>query len=344
MTILVTGSAGYIGSHVVLEFIEAGHGVIVLDNLSTGFRWAVPKNVPLIVGDVGDEMLVRRLCRSHGIEGIIHMAGSVVVPDSMSDPLGYYLNNTVKSRALIASAVTAGVERFLFSSTAAVYGNPAINPVSEEAILSPQSLYGSSKMMTETMLADVARAQPFRYVALRYFNVAGADPRGRTGQATRGATHMIKVACETALDKRASMSVFGTDYATRDGSCIRDFIHVTDLARAHVAALDYLGRSGTSQVLNCGYSRGFSVLDVIAAVRRVSGRDFAVELADRRPGDIAEIVADASKIRRLLSWSPEHANLDGIVADALAWEEQLSGRGGASGVANVELASKTAAQ
>ncbi len=326
MKILVTGGAGYIGSHVVLELLDAGHRVVVLDNLSTGFRRAVPRTVPLIVGDVGDELLVQRLCRAHGIEAIVHMAGSVVVPDSMTDPLGYYLNNTVKSRALIAAAIAAGVERFLFSSTAAVYGNPASNPVTEEAVLNPQSPYGTSKAMTELMLADAARAHRFRYVALRYFNVAGADPQRRTGQSTRGATHLIKVACEAALGKRASMSVFGTDYATRDGSCIRDFIHVTDLARAHVAALGYLERSEPSVVLNCGYARGFSVLEVIAAVRKAAGRDFPVEMAGRRPGDIAEIVADSSKLRRLLAWTPRHADLDGIVSDALAWEARSSDR------------------
>jgi UDP-glucose 4-epimerase len=324
MTILVTGGAGYIGSHMVLELLDAGEKVVVLDNLSTGFRWAVPEAATLVVGDVGDQDLVRTLVKKHGITAIIHFAGSIVVPESVADPLGYYNNNTSKSRSLIEAAVATGVKQFIFSSTAAVYGNPKETPVSEDADLKPVSPYGTSKLMTELMLADTSRAHDFRYVALRYFNVAGADPKGRTGQSTPRATHLIKVACETALGKRRHMEVFGTDYATPDGTCIRDYIHVTDLVRAHLAALAHLRKGGTSDVVNCGYSRGYSVLEVIAAVKKASGCDFPVSNSARRPGDAAAIVAASSKIRDLLGWRPQHDDLDGIVRDALAWEGHLA--------------------
>jgi UDP-glucose 4-epimerase len=323
MAILVTGGAGYIGSHMVLELLDAGEQVVVLDNLSTGFRTAVAKPAHLIVGDAGDESLARLVLGRHKIEAIIHFAGSIVVPDSVADPLGYYHNNTVKSRALIAAAVEAGVKSFIFSSTAAVYGNPQQIPVPESAPLAPLSPYGSSKMMTEIMLADAAKAHDLRYVALRYFNVAGADPQGRSGQSTRNATHLIKVACEAALGKRERMQVFGTDYPTPDGTCVRDYIHVKDLARAHLAALRHLRGGGTSDVFNCGYSRGYSVLEVVEAVKRVSGRDFEVVLAGRRPGDPATIVACSAKIRSALGWKPELDDLDRIVAHALAWEARL---------------------
>jgi len=324
MTILVTGGAGYIGSHMVLELLDAGERVVVLDNLSTGFRWAVPEAATLVVGDVGDQDLVRTLVKKHGISAIIHFAGSIVVPESVVDPLGYYNNNTSKSRSLIEVAVATGVKQFIFSSTAAVYGNPKETPVSEEADLKPVSPYGTSKLMTELMLADASRAHDFRYVALRYFNVAGADPKGRTGQSTPRATHLIKVACETALGKRSRMEVFGTDYATPDGTCVRDYIHVTDLVRAHLSALAHLRKGGGSDVVNCGYSRGYSVLEVIAAVKKASGCDFAVSKSARRPGDAAAIVAASSKIRDLLGWRPQHDDLDGIVRDALAWEAHLA--------------------
>ncbi len=323
MSILVTGGAGYIGSHMVLELVDAGERVVVLDNLSTGFRWAVPEAATLVIGDAGDETLVADVIEAHGIEAIIHFAGSIVVPDSVADPLGYYLNNTVKSRALMATAVAKGVPRFIFSSTAAVYGNPDRTPVAEDAPVRPMSPYGSSKLMTETMLADTARAHAFSYVALRYFNVAGADPAGRSGQSTPRATHLIKVACETALGKRGHMEVFGTDYPTPDGTCIRDYIHVTDLARAHMAALAHLRRGGNSAIFNCGYSKGYSVLQVIDAVKRASGVDFEVRLSPRRPGDPAAIVAGSDRIRRQLGWVPEHDDLDRIVAQALAWEARL---------------------
>ena len=326
MTILVTGGAGYIGSHMVLELVDAGEKVVVLDNLSTGFQWAITKEAELVVGDIGDTELVGRVLREHKIEAIIHFAGSIVVPESVANPLMYYSNNTVKSRGLIEAAVANGVKNFIFSSTAAVYGNPAENPVTETAVLAPMSPYGWSKLMTEIMLRDTAAAHDFRYVALRYFNVAGADPAGRSGQSTPKATHLIKVACETALGKRSHMDVFGTDYPTPDGTCIRDFIHVKDLARAHIAALGHLRGGGQADVFNCGYSKGYSVLEVIEAVKRASGKSMDVRLSPRRPGDPAAIVAGSTKIRSQLGWVPEHDDLDRIVAQALAWEADLARR------------------
>ena len=323
MTVLVTGGAGYIGSHMVLELLDSGESVVVLDNLSTGVRWAVPTSATLVVGDVGDQELVRSIVRKLRVKAIIHFAGSIIVPESVADPLGYYHNNTVKSRALMEVAVEMGIEHFIFSSTAAVYGNPTEIPVSEDAELKPMSPYGSSKLMTETMLADAARAHKFRYVALRYFNVAGADPKGRSGQSTPNATHLIKVACETALGKRPFIEVFGTDYPTEDGTCIRDYIHVTDLVRAHMAALRHLRDGGDSDIFNCGYSKGFSVLQVIDAVKRVSAADFEVRNAPPRAGDAAAIVAASDKIRVRLGWRPELNNLDKITAQALAWESHL---------------------
>jgi UDP-glucose 4-epimerase len=324
MSVLVTGGAGYIGSHMALELLDAGERVVVLDNLSTGLAWALPKGATLVEGDVGDQSLVRRVLESEGIDAIIHFAGSIVVPDSVSDPLGYYLNNTVKSRALMESAVKSGVRHFIFSSTAAVYGMTGEKPVAEDAPLAPMSPYGSSKLMTEIMLADAARAHDLRYVALRYFNVAGADPKGRSGQSTPRATHLIKVACETALGKRSHMQVFGTDYPTPDGTCLRDYIHVTDLTRAHMAALRHLRTGGASNVFNCGYGRGFSVLEVIDAVKRAAGHDFEVRLGPQRPGDPARVVASSERIRTALAWVPEHDNLDTIVGHALNWEKRLS--------------------
>jgi UDP-glucose 4-epimerase len=323
MSVLVTGGAGYIGSHMVLELLDAGEKVVVIDNLSTGFRWAVAPGAELVVADIADSELVKKTIKTHGVTAIIHFAGSIVVPESVADPLGYYLNNTVKSRGLIQAAVETGVKQFIFSSTAAVYGNPQENPVTETATPAPMSPYGSSKLMTEIMLADTANAHDFRYVALRYFNVAGADPKGRSGQSTPKATHLIKVACETALGKRSQMEVFGTDYPTHDGTCIRDYIHVKDLARAHMSALAHLRKGGASNVYNCGYSKGFSVHEVIAAVKRVSSVDFPVKLSPRRPGDPAAIVAASAKIRNELGWVPEHDNLDTIVSQALAWEKRV---------------------
>jgi UDP-glucose 4-epimerase len=269
MTVLVTGGAGYIGSHMALELLDAGERTVVLDDLSTGLARAVPGQAEFIQGDVGDQDLLRRLIEERGIEAIVHFAGSVVVPDSVADPLGYYLNNTVKSRALIEVAVKCGVHHFIFSSTAAVYGMTGDQPVVEDAPVAPISPYGASKRMTEIMLADAARAHDFSFVALRYFNVAGADPQGRAGQSTPRATHLIKVACETALGKRGHLQVFGTDYPTHDGTCVRDYIHIADLTRAHLAALRHLRSGGASDILNCGYGRGYSVLEVIEAVKRL---------------------------------------------------------------------------
>ena len=340
MTVLVTGGAGYIGSHMVLALLDAGDKAVVIDNLSTGFRSAVPPPAVLVEGNIGDQDLVRRVIAEHGVRAIIHFAGSIVVPDSVADPLGYYLNNTVNSRALIEAAVQTGVSSFIFSSTAAVYGNPTEIPVREDAALKPVSPYGTSKLMTEMMLADTAFAHDFRYVALRYFNVAGADPAGRAGQSTPRATHLIKVACETALGKRAAMDVFGTDYATPDGTCIRDYIHVTDLVAAHMAALKHLEGGGASDVFNCGYSAGYSVLEVIEAVKRAAGGPFPVNLGPRRPGDAEAIVADSTKIRSKLGWEPKLADLDLIVAHALAWERSLAARSAAaaqSATSNVTL-------
>jgi UDP-glucose 4-epimerase len=308
----------------VLELLDAGESVVVIDNLSTGFRWAVAAAAPLFVGDVGDGAFVESLIRKHDVDAIMHFAGSIIVPESVADPLAYYLNNTAKSRTLIEAAVKTGVRHFIFSSTAAVYGAPQIVPVAEDAPLKPMSPYGSSKLMTEIMLRDASAALHLRSVALRYFNVAGADPNGRAGQSTPRATHLIKVACETALGKRPYLEVFGTDYPTPDGTCIRDFIHVTDLAQAHLAVLHYLRQDGPTQTYNCGYSRGYSVLQVVEAVKRVSGRDFEVRYSARRPGDPAAIIAASDKIRTALGWTPRHDDLDRIVAQALLWESELS--------------------
>lgn len=323
MTILVTGGAGYIGSHMVLELLDQGQDVVVLDNLSTGFREAVQAPAKLVVGDIGDQDLVATVIKKYHVDAIVHFAGSIVVPDSVADPLGYYQNNTVNSRALIEVAVASGVNKFIFSSTAAVYGNPDKVPVSETAPLAPMSPYGTSKLMTELMLGDVSRAHDLRYVALRYFNVAGADPAGRSGQSTPRATHLIKVACEAATGKRGHIEIYGTDYPTDDGTCVRDYIHVSDLVRAHTAALDYLNKGGKPEVFNCGYSKGYSVAEVVDAVKKISGVGFEVRKAGRRAGDPAAIVAASDKIRATLGWQPSHDNLDEIVSSALAWEQGL---------------------
>jgi UDP-glucose 4-epimerase len=323
MTVLVTGGAGYIGSHMVHALADAGESVVVIDNLSTGFSAFVPEGVPLFIGDAADENLVEGVIAAHGIESIIHFAGSVVVPDSMRDPLAYYRNNTMTTRSLLNVAVKCGINRFIFSSTAAVYGNPDQVPVPENAPTRPLSPYGTSKLMTEIMLHDTASAHGMSYVVLRYFNVAGADPLGRIGLATVGATHLLKIAVEAATGQRAKIDVYGTDYPTPDGSCIRDFIHVSDLVQAHRAALAYLRNGGNSVTLNCGYGRGYSVLETIEAVRRVSGRNFAIQYAPRRVGDIMTMVADTTRIRSMLDWTPQFDNLDTIAAHALAWEERL---------------------
>ena len=327
MTVLVTGGAGYIGSHTVHALADAGERVVVLDNLSTGFASALPAPMLPIVGDIGDQALVARLIEDHEVEAIIHFAGSTIVPDSMRNPLGYYGNNTANSRALIEAAVEGGVRHFIFSSTAAVYGNPARVPVAEDDPTVPASPYGWSKLMTEIMLRDASAAHGLRHVALRYFNVAGADPQLRTGLSTPGATHLIKVAVEAALGRRAKIDVFGTDYPTPDGTCIRDFIHVSDLARAHLAALNYLRADGASATLNCGYGRGYSIREVLDTVRLAIGHNFPVNFCERRPGDIVVSVAAATRIRELLNWTPEFDNLGAIVSHALAWERRLMAQG-----------------
>lgn len=325
MAILVTGGAGYIGSHMVWALLDAGEDVVVIDRLSTGFRWAVAPQARFYLGDVGDETVLRQVFAENAIEAIIHFAGSIVVPESVADPLSYYENNTGKTRVLMSAALKAGVNRLIFSSTAAVYGTPdAAEPVRETAPLRPENPYGQSKLMSELMLRDVAHAHDFRYVALRYFNVAGADPQGRTGQSTDSATHLIKVACEAALGKRRSVSVYGTDYPTRDGTGVRDYIHVADLVDAHLCALAHLRRGGASLVANCGYGKGFSVLDVLNAVTRAAGRPIAIEYGPRRAGDAAFVVADASLARKELGWVPRHDDLDRIVETAIAWEARLS--------------------
>jgi UDP-glucose 4-epimerase len=323
MSVLVTGGAGYIGSHMVLALLDGGEDVIVLDNLSTGFRWAVPARAKFVAGDAGNRDLLLRLFLTHRIDAVIHFAGSIVVPESLADPLGYYLNNTCKSRNLIAASVDAKIPHVIFSSSAAVYGMPEQNPVAEDARLEPISPYGTSKLMIELMLRDAAAAHNLRYVALRYFNVAGADPQGRSGQSTARATHLVKAACEAALGERSNLEVFGTDYPTPDGTCIRDYIHVTDLARAHLDALRYLRAGGKSAVLNCGYGSGFSVLDVIASVKRVSQSEFPVRLGARRAGDPAALVAEAARIGEVLGWKPTLNSLDTIVGHALGWEKRL---------------------
>jgi UDP-glucose 4-epimerase len=329
MTVLVTGGAGYIGSHMVLALTDAGIDTVVVDNLSTGFTWAISPAAKLVRGNIGDEGLMMQVMAEHKVDAVVHFAGSIVVPDSVSDPLGYYLNNTVNSRALMHSAVKSGVKNFIFSSTAAVYGNPKTLPVTETDTPAPISPYGSSKWMTEQMLQDSHSAYGLNYVALRYFNVAGADPKGRSGQSTPRATHLIKVAAQTALGQRDGMEVFGTDYDTPDGTCLRDYIHVSDLIGAHMDALSHLKRGGQSGIFNCGYGTGYSVLEVIKSVERVHGTKLNVKYGPRRAGDPAGIVAGADKAREILGWKPKHADLDFIVDSAIRWEQHLMRRNAA---------------
>jgi UDP-glucose 4-epimerase len=323
-TVLVTGGAGYIGSHAVLALRAAGWPVAVIDNLSTGRREAVPDDVQLFEGSIADRALVQRIIREQDVAAIMHFAGSIVVPESVEKPLDYYLNNTVGSHALISAAVAAGAKHILFSSTAAVYGSPDKVPIEEDDLKVPINPYGQSKLMTEHMLRDASAAHPFNYGALRYFNVAGADPQGRAGQVGKGATHLIKVAAETAVGKRDHVSVFGTDYPTPDGSCIRDYIHVSDLADAHVAALAHLvANPETNLTLNCGYGRGMSVLEVLDSVDRVLGKPLKREMGPRRAGDPPLLVSSNKALVETLDWTPRFADIDTIVSDALAWERKL---------------------
>jgi UDP-glucose 4-epimerase len=326
-TVLVTGGAGYIGSHAVLALRDAGYGVVVIDNLVTGFDWAVPEGVPLVRGDISDQPLVEATLRDHDIGAIMHFAGSVVVPESVENPLKYYHNNSAKTRDLIESAVRVGVKHFIFSSTAATYGIPEESPVKETTPQRPINPYGMSKLMTEYMLRDVSAAHPMNFCALRYFNVAGADPEGRSGQSTAGATHLIKVAVEAALGKRAGVAVFGTDFDTPDGTGVRDYIHVSDLAAAHVLALEGLiAEPKRSHLLNCGYGRGFSVLEVLDAVDRVTNMKIERKLEGRRAGDPDALISDNRAILSTFPWQPRYDDLDLIVRHALAWERSLSER------------------
>lgn len=320
--ILVTGGAGYIGSHVVLQLVEAGERVVVLDDLSTGFRDAVI-GAELVVGNIGDAALVERVLREHGIDTVLHFAARTIVPESVADPLRYYGNNTCATRTLLACCREAGIRQIVFSSTAAVYGIPAGGKADEATPTAPINPYGSSKLMSEWMLRDLAAAGGPRYVALRYFNVAGCDPAGRIGQSTKNATLLVKVACEAALGKRARLSIYGTDYATPDGTGVRDYIHVDDLARAHLDALAYLRGGGASTTLNCGYGHGYSVREVLAAVGRAHGAPVPFVEEPRRAGDPPSLVAVAERIRATLGWRPRHDDLDVIAQTALAWERKL---------------------
>jgi len=323
-SVLITGGAGYIGSHVVLACRAASYPVVVIDNLSTGYRDAVPEDVSFYQGDVGDPDILSKAFKSHAVTAVIHLAGMVVVPESVAAPLKYYLGNTCKSRTLWQTCVDHGVRNVVFSSTAAVYGRPEAIPVTEDAPTRPESPYGTSKLMVEWMLRDAQRAHGLRYVILRYFNVAGADHLGRAGQSTAGATHLIKVACEVAVGKRPEMAIFGDDYDTSDGTCVRDFIHVSDLAEAHVRALQHLESGGGCLTMNCGYGHGYSVREVLDAVQRLAGRPLSVRRAPRRPGDVAALIAEVSRLRETFGWTPTHDNLDDILQTALDWESRRS--------------------
>jgi UDP-glucose 4-epimerase len=321
-TVLITGGAGYIGSHVVLQLRSRGERVLVLDNLTTGFRQAVG-DAPLVVGDVADRELLARVIGEHQVGTVMHFAANTIVPESVRDPLKYYGNNTCATRNLIESCMRGGVRQFVFSSTAAVYGIPASGLAREDTPLAPINPYGTSKLMSEWILRDLAAVSDFRYVSLRYFNVAGSDPDGRIGQATAKATLLIKVACEAVVGKRPHVSIYGTDYATPDGTGVRDYIHVADLARAHLDALDYLRGGGAATIFNCGYGHGYSVREVLDSVQRVAGRPIAIREEPRREGDPPSLVACADRIRAQLDWKPQLDNLDTIVRTALRWEEAL---------------------
>lgn len=323
MSVLITGGAGYIGSHMAHHLLEAGEDIVVLDNLSTGVEKNLPKNIPFVRGDIADTALVSKLIDTHRIDSVIHFAGSVVVPESVEKPLDYYANNTSGARALIEACVRHGVANFIFSSTAAVYGTPKVLPVSEDSPTNPDSPYGRSKLMTEWVLKDTAAAHPLKFGILRYFNVAGADPKGRTGQSTPRATHLIKRACQVATGQAPHLTIFGTDYDTPDGTGVRDYIHVSDLVDIHQCVLNHLRKGGDSLLINCGYGRGFSVRQVAATVERVAGQKIKIQEAPRRPGDMASVVAQTARLSGLLNWKPKYGDLDVIVTTALNWEERL---------------------
>ena len=325
MSVLITGGAGYIGSHMAHHLIQVGENekITILDNLSTGVEQNMPRNVTFVRGDIADQALVSKILESEKVDSVIHFAGSVVVPESVEKPLDYYANNTAAARSLIEACVRQGVGNFIFSSTAAVYGTPTTIPVAEDSPTQAESPYGRSKLMTEWILQDAAAAHDIKFGILRYFNVAGADPQGRTGQSTPRATHLIKRACEAATGKIAKLTIFGTDYDTLDGTGVRDFIHVSDLVDIHKCVLDRLRGGGESLLINCGYGRGFSVRQVVAAVERVSGKSLTVDLAPRRPGDLGIVVANTAKLSKLLNWKPRHDDLDKIVETALNWERRL---------------------
>ncbi|WP_306030699.1 UDP-glucose 4-epimerase GalE [Stappia sp. MMSF_3263] len=332
MAVLVTGGAGYIGSHMAWHLLDAGEDVVVLDSLATGHQWSVPGSASFVQGEVSDPDALRQVLSIAPVDAVIHFAGSVSVPESLENPAKYYRNNTCATLALVENCLAAGIETVLFSSTAAVYGEVGAGPVSETTPALPTTPYGASKLMVETMLRDISAAGPLRHAALRYFNVAGADPQGRTGHSTRGATHLLKVACEAALGTRKGMTVFGTDYATRDGTAERDFIHVGDLVEAHYLALKRLRANPESFTLNCGYGRGYTVLETIEAVRRATGSEFPVDYGPRRPGDLGSVIADSTSIRDLLGWRPALNDIDVIARHAIEWEQHLARRNAAEDV------------
>jgi len=324
MKTLVTGGAGYIGSHAVYALLDRGDAVVVLDDLSTGVRAQVGEGAVFVKGDAGDRLLLEKTIKEHGVDAVIHFAGSIVVPESVADPLGYYGNNVVKSREVIAACLATGVRNFIFSSTATVYADDARQPLAEDERKAPVSPYARSKLMTEWMLEDIARAHALRYTILRYFNVAGADPKGRTGQSTPVATHLIKRAAQVALGRVPQLEIFGTDYPTPDGTGVRDYIHVSDLAAAHLLALDALRAGAASATYNCGYGRGLSVREVVRGVERVTGRPLPVVESPRRPGDPPTLISDPSRIKAALGWKPAHDDLDEIIASAIAWERRFN--------------------
>lgn len=324
MTILITGGAGYIGAQTVYSFLDAGHrDIVVLDDLSSGFQSNLPKDIAFFKGDLRDEAFVKGIFDTKKIDTVIHIAGSTVVSESVADPLKYYLNNTENTRLLLSHAVRHGIKNFIFSSTAAVYGSNPLQLMKEEYPPSPETPYASSKLMAEKMIEDVSAAHGLNYVILRYFNVSGADPKGRTGQNTKNATHLIKVICEAAAGKRSGVKVFGTDYPTKDGSGVRDFVHVADVGNAHVSVYDYMQDGNGKQIFNIGYGTGYSVLETIAAVEKITGQKISVEREPRRAGDIGALTADSSKLQKETGWAPQYANLDDIVRSALTWEKGL---------------------